>query len=131
MRSDNKETSAGLEKVSDVPATPIGKETAALTSNLNKEQSEEAAKAVPQDEVNVPVTDTPPIHDNIPRLTDGRLKVQAIAWAPDAQDRMAVVNTHIVHEGHTVEGFSVITIEEDAVVVREGGQLYRVPFGRP
>lgn len=65
------------------------------------------------------------------RLTDGRLKVQAIAWSPDAQERMAVINNRIVREGHTVDGFTVLVIGKDDVVVKEGDRNWRVVFGRP
>lgn len=68
---------------------------------------------------------------NAKLLADGRLKVQAIAWSPVAQDRMAVMNNHIVHEGETVDGFSIVAIGQDDVVVKEKGQLWRVKFGRP
>jgi cytoskeletal protein RodZ len=134
MRSDDTATSAVYGNVSDAPATTNGKATTALTPHRNmgkKEKKQETTRAVTENDPTIVVTERPFIHDDIPRLTDGRLKVQAIAWAPDAQDRMAVVNTHIVHEGHTVEGFLIVTIEEDAVVVREGEQSYRVAFGRP
>ncbi len=68
---------------------------------------------------------------NAERMTDGRLKVQAIVWAPAPADRMAVVNSNVVREGGTLEGFSVVGIGEDAVYVREGGgRLLKVPFGK-
>lgn len=63
------------------------------------------------------------------RLRDNRLKIQAIAWSPIADECMAVINSHIVHEGSTVEGFSVIAIRPDDVIVKEQGRLYRVVFG--
>jgi hypothetical protein len=57
-----------------------------------------------------------PSYADAQRLSDGRLKVQAIAWAPEPKDRMAVVNNHIVREGGALEGFSVVAIGK---VVRE------------
>lgn len=63
------------------------------------------------------------------RLTDGRLEVQAIVWSPVAGDRMAVINNQIIHQGNTVEGFSVVEIGQDQVLVKEGGQYYVVYFG--
>ncbi len=65
------------------------------------------------------------------RLADGRLKVQAIAWSDVAQDRMAVINDRVVHEGETVDGFSIVAIGQDDVVVKEKGQLWQVRFGQP
>lgn len=68
---------------------------------------------------------------NAERMTDGRLKVQAIVWAPRAEDRMAVINNRIVREGKMIDGFSVVEIGENAVYVREGGRLLKVLFGQP
>ena len=65
------------------------------------------------------------------RLTDNRLKIQAIVWSSIPDERMAVINTHIVREGGSVEGFSVVAIRSDDVIVRENGRLYRVAFGKP
>ena len=74
---------------------------------------------------------TAPGYPNANLLTDGRLKVQALAWSPSIEDRMAVINTRIVHEGDKVEGFVVLAIGRDDVVVSEKGIAYRVVFGRP
>ncbi|MGD9007731.1 MAG: general secretion pathway protein GspB [Desulfobacteraceae bacterium] len=68
---------------------------------------------------------------NADRLTDNRLKIQAIAWSPVPDERMAVINSSIVREGGSVEGFTVVAIRSDDVIVREKGQLYRVIFGSP
>lgn len=70
-------------------------------------------------------------YENAPLLTDGRLKVQALAWSPLAEDRMAVINTRIVHEGDKVDEFAVLAIGQDDVVVRLKGVVYRIPFGLP
>jgi general secretion pathway protein A len=83
----------------------------------------------------VPPTNPKPEDDsayaNADRLMDNRLKIQAIAWSPVPDERMAVINSHIVREGGSVEGFSVVAIRSDDVIVRENGQLYRVLFGSP
>ena len=68
---------------------------------------------------------------NAQRLTDGRLKVQAIVWAPEPADRMAVVNNKIVREAGTLDGFFIVGIGREAVYVREDGRLFKVPFGKP
>ena len=65
------------------------------------------------------------------RLTGNRLKIQAIVWSSVAEERMAVINSRIVREGSTVEGFSVVAIRSDDVIVKEQGRLYRVVFGHP
>jgi cytoskeletal protein RodZ len=65
------------------------------------------------------------------RMTDGRLKVQAIAWAEEASERMAVINNHIVREGGSVEGFFIVRIGKDTVILRENGHLLKILFGEP
>ena len=65
------------------------------------------------------------------RLRDGRLKVQAIAWSSDAGDRMAVINNRVVREGDTLESFTILAIEPDEVVAKEGPKLWKVAFGSP
>jgi len=65
------------------------------------------------------------------RMTDGRVKVQAIAWAEEASERMAVINNHIVREGGSVEGFFIVRIGKDTVILRENGHLLKILFGEP
>jgi type IV secretory pathway VirB10-like protein len=70
-------------------------------------------------------------YTNAERLMDSRIKIQAIAWSPVPDERMAVINSRIVREGGSVEGFSVVAIRSDDVIVKEEGRLYRVLFGSP
>jgi hypothetical protein len=71
-------------------------------------------------------------YKNTPLLTDRRLKVHAIAWFPQPADRMAVINNRVIYEGDSVDGFTVVAIRPDDVVVREKGSVvWRVEFGRP
>jgi len=68
---------------------------------------------------------------NAERMTDGRIKIQAIVWSVIAADRMAVVNNRIVREGTALEEFSIVGISQDVLYVREAGRLLAVPFGNP
>jgi hypothetical protein len=71
-------------------------------------------------------------YENTPVLSDGRLKVHAIAWSPTTADRMAVMNSRVVYEGDSVDGFLVVAIRQEDVVVREKEKgLWRVIFGKP
>jgi Type II secretion system protein B len=71
-------------------------------------------------------------YKNTPLLTDGRLKVHAIAWSPKPAERMAVINSRVIYEGDSVDDFTILAIRPDDVVVREKGQgVWRVEFGRP
>ncbi len=84
--------------------------------------------SLPADRGNRPAE---PEYPNAILMTDGRLKVQALAWSPNIDDRMAVINTRIVHEGDKVEGFAILAIGHDDVIVSEKGVIYRVVFGQP
>jgi hypothetical protein len=106
------------------------------TSSRPPTQSGPAAKVVTSGKDNiVPVQPSARIsRSEIPmdaeRLQDGRLKIQAIAWAPDARERMAVINNRILREGESVEGFTILMIGEDQVLLSAEGRRWRVVFGR-
>ena len=63
------------------------------------------------------------------RITDSKLKLQALAWSDDAAKRMAVINGRIVHEGESVDGYQVVKIRTEDVIVKEGGKSWRLEFG--
>jgi hypothetical protein len=42
---------------------------------------------------------------------------------------MAVINGRIVHEGESIDGYQVITIRQDDIVVKEGRKSWRLEFG--
>jgi hypothetical protein len=58
------------------------------------------------------------------------IKINAIAYSRDERNRFAVVNLKTVHEGDRVEGLAVVEIQENGVVIEEGGTKYRVLLGR-
>jgi hypothetical protein len=63
------------------------------------------------------------------RITDNKLKLQALAWSDDAVKRMAVINGRIVHEGESVEGYQVVEIRVEDVIVNAAGKSWRLEFG--
>lgn len=63
------------------------------------------------------------------RFEDDKLRLQALAWADDADRRMAVINGRIVHEGESVEGYQILKIREEDVIVNQGGTSWRLEFG--
>jgi hypothetical protein len=121
---------------SESPIPTIAAPGPAGTSPQTTTQSGPAAKVVTSGkENNAPVKPSARINrSEIPmdaeRLQDGRLKIQAIAWAPDARERMAVINNRILREGESVEGFTVLMIGEDQVLLSAEGRRWRVVFGR-
>ena len=66
---------------------------------------------------------------SLPRITDSQLLLQAIAWSNDSSQRLAVINNRIVHEGETVDGYSITEIRQEDVVVNDGTNSWRLEFG--
>lgn len=58
------------------------------------------------------------------------IKINAIAYSRDAENRFAVVNLKTVHEGDQVDGLSVVSIQENGIVFEWEGTRYRVLLGR-
>jgi len=52
-----------------------------------------------------------------------------LAWSDDAVRRMAVINDRIVHEGESVDGYQVVEIRMEDVIVNAGGKSWRLEFG--
>jgi hypothetical protein len=52
-----------------------------------------------------------------------------LAWSDDAARRMAVINGRIVHEGESVDGYQVVKIRAEDVIVKEGGKSWSLEFG--
>lgn len=62
-------------------------------------------------------------------MVDSKLKLQALAWSDDTVKRMAVINGRIVHEGESVDGYQVVEIRAEEVIVNAGGKSWRLEFG--
>jgi len=56
----------------------------------------------------------------LPMLNDPSITLQAIAWAEDPKNRIAVINSQILREGESVDGIIIDGIKEDKVIVRKG-----------
>ena len=63
------------------------------------------------------------------RLQNGGLALQAIAWAAEPAKRIAVINGSIVREGETVEGFTLMRIRKDDIVLNDGTKTWQLEFG--
>ncbi len=59
------------------------------------------------------------------------LKISAIVWSPEKEERFAVVNLKTVHEGDLFEGLLVEEIQEDGIVFEVVGRGERFRVGRP
>lgn len=64
---------------------------------------------------------------DLPVLTTD-LKLQAISWASAPGDRLAVINGNIMREGASLEGYTIVQIDRDEVVVRKGSEQWKLVF---
>jgi len=63
------------------------------------------------------------------RIDDSKLKLQALAWFSEASKRMVVINSQIVREGGSVDGYQVTQIRRQEVIVSDGRKSWRLEFG--
>lgn len=64
--------------------------------------------------------------DTLPEVT--ALALQAIAWASEPNQRIAVINGQITKEGGLIDGYRVGRIEENAVIVYKGEIAAKLEF---
>ncbi|MFH2094048.1 MAG: general secretion pathway protein GspB [Pseudomonadota bacterium] len=56
------------------------------------------------------------------------LRVQAISWASEPANRIAVIDNKVLKEGDSFDGYRLVTIEKDTVILHYSGQDYRLGF---
>ncbi len=111
------------------PANSVGK---VMPADLGKPvmQDKEKNKADPLTAEKPPtrqayaVSPTPAI----PMIDPSILKLQAIAWSPEAKDRMVVINNRILREKGSIEGYVIILIDQNSVIVKKGTDKGRLVF---
>jgi hypothetical protein len=73
------------------------------------------------------INDTPAISDILP-LNDGILKLQAVSWAEEPTARVAIINNKILEEGESVQGYLLLLIKKDDVILQHSGKKYKLDF---
>jgi hypothetical protein len=97
----------------------LDKRGAGLEKSQQGRERAEAADAPPAGPREAPLLD---------ERDDPRIDLQAIAWAPEAGDSFAVINGQIVREGGSLEGITVIRIDQDSVSFQEGTNKWQQNF---
>ena len=99
------------------------------TSAAKATRSPAKATRSPAKATSAPKPSRIPSSENYDRISGSNLKLQALAWSEEAERRMAVINGSIVHEGESVDGYLVLKIRAEDVVLRKGGKSWRLEFG--
>lgn len=105
---------------------PLAKKTASKATEASKKTI--AGKSVPSGKP-ASKAKKPVATRKYDRMDDSKLKLQALAWFSDASKRMAVINSRIVREGGSVDGYQVTQIRRQDVVVNDGKKSWRLVFG--
>ena len=61
-------------------------------------------------------------------LKNNSLKIQAISWTKKPADRIAVIDNRVLAEGDSVQGYRLVTIEKDSVILHDSDNDYRLKF---
>lgn len=64
----------------------------------------------------------------IPQLNDPDMKLQAITWSREPHKRITVINNRILHEGETVSGYLLVSINQDDVVLGREEKTWKLLF---
>jgi type II secretory pathway component PulC len=64
----------------------------------------------------------------VPQLNGPDMKLQAVTWSRESHKRIAVINNRILHEGETVSGYLLVTINQDDVVLGRDGRTWKLLF---
>jgi hypothetical protein len=58
------------------------------------------------------------------------LNLQAISWSDIASARVTIIAGRLLREGQVVDGYTVIEIRPQDVIVEKDGQRWRIVYGR-
>jgi hypothetical protein len=111
-----------LPKKNHAPQTTVN--TSGPSRDKTKGIKSDPKRAMTPDAGNVA-----PWHDARP-LENKKMKLQALAWASDPGKRMVVIGGQVIREGDDVNGYDVVKIMEDKIILQQGGQYYRLAFQR-
>ncbi len=61
-------------------------------------------------------------------LKNHSLKIQAISWTEEPAGRIAVIDNRVLAEGDSVQGYRLVIIEKDSVILHHSNNDYRLKF---
>lgn len=133
---DLPETRSSPGRVVPLPeGTELGIEAeapVAATEEAAPQDAEEEAPLVPE-EIPFEEPDMEEVAPEPRRATSQEeqgIRISAVVWSPEPQNRFAVVNLRTLREGEEISGRVVDEIQPDGVIFVEGGQRYKVLLGR-
>ncbi len=112
---------------------PVNERAAAAAIQLPATPSPKIMKLVPAEKDTVAPTRAPEVSavvkvNEIPALNDPEMKLQAITWSKDPQKRIVVINNRILRQGEVVLDYRIDAINQDDVVLSDGGEKWKLLF---
>ena len=130
--------SADIDKKS-----PVAAGNRARKPSIKRDASQESAEKKPHPENTIKESATMenagPVKQNssdaerwrdAKRLENDRMMLQAVAWAPRPEKRMGVIDGQVVREGDDANGYTVVKIRKQNVILQRDGQYFRLEFQR-
>lgn len=99
-----------------------------LVPEAEQEMGQEAVGGEPQGSSEV--SDDRPEPRRATADEERGIRISAVVWSPEPENRFAVVNLRTLREGDEISGRVVDEIQPDGVVFVEAGQRYKVLLGR-
>ncbi len=112
--------------IETLPA-PVAKETAPVNSGPAKRISE---KSFPEKTAPAKADRASPAENvYIQTLERENLKLQAISWSKTPSARVTVINDRVLGEKDTIEGYEIVTINENEIILSDGSaEKFRLAF---
>lgn len=79
-------------------------------------------------ESNQPTSDNRARWQDAKRIENDRMMLQALAWSPEPEKRMGVIDGLVVREGDDANGFIVVAIQKQNIILQRDGQYFRLEF---
>jgi hypothetical protein len=109
---------------------PLPKKSMKAATKIKAPTGGESARTSPPEPESVKSSSASPPETSTQysRLQSAELILQAIAWAPEPSERIAVVNGSIVKEGDSVAGYTLMRIRKDDIVLNDGVKTWQLEF---
>ena len=70
-------------------------------------------------------------YDDVERLPRDTLRLQAISWSDMPSARITVIDSRILREGHSVDGYTVVQIRPEDVIMAKEGKRWKLMYDSP
>jgi hypothetical protein len=73
----------------------------------------------------------PDAYADVEPLARGTLQLQAISWSDNPGTRITVIDGRILREGHSIDGYTIIAIRPEDVILAKEGKRWKLGYNLP